>query len=224
MIYKKCIHIWRTRLNDELLNKFYLKFTYCTNKLGNTEITLADVENIFENNNIDSLKICKRAIKNIIRFKKVCIDFFNIHEENRSKLSIGLIKNLYESLTDDYFIKEFKDKEKNELIELIEEINNTEIDDSDALSVISYFICKFNRINYCNDERIEIILMNYLLLRRNFAPIIIFYTDIEEYYLALEQFNKNQDVSEMVKFLEEQAYKNWLKNYNVKMKKLKDFL
>jgi hypothetical protein len=39
-----------------------------------------------------------------------------------------------------------------------------------------------------------------------------------------EYFNANQEISKMVKFLDDQSYKTWIKNYNVKLKNLKDFL
>ena len=67
------------------------------------------------------------------------------------------------------------------------------------------------------------ILINYLLIGNNLPPIIIFYNDCEEYHLALEYFNSKQEIDKMVKFLDEQAYKTWIKDYNVKLKTLKDF-
>lgn len=67
-------------------------------------------------------------------------------------------------------------------------------------------------------------LINYLFIGNNLPPIVIFYNDIEDYYLALEYFKQTQEISPMVKFLEEQEYKTWLKNYNLKLKSLKEFL
>lgn len=66
--------------------------------------------------------------------------------------------------------------------------------------------------------------MNYLLIGNNFPPIVLFGNDREQYYLALEYFNETQEISKMVNFLEDQAYKTWIKDYNVKLKNLKDFL
>lgn len=60
--------------------------------------------------------------------------------------------------------------------------------------------------------RVGRILLNYLLVTNNLLPIVIFYDDREQYYLALEYFNETQEIDRMVGFLDEQAYKTWIKN------------
>ncbi len=109
---------------------------------------------------------------------------------------------------------------------LIEEINNVEITENNALKVISYFHCRFETIHpfAAGNGRIGRLLINYLLIGNSLPPIILFENDCEEYYLALEYFNSKQEIDKMFKFLDDQAYKTWVKDYNVKLKSLKDFL
>lgn len=66
-------------------------------------------------------------------------------------------------------------------------------------------------------------LINYFLVANNLPPIIIFYLDKEEYYLALDFFKNKQKIDKMMTFLDNEAYKTWVKDYNVKFKRLKYF-
>lgn len=109
---------------------------------------------------------------------------------------------------------------------LIEEINEVTINENNALKIVSYVHCWFETIHPFADGngRVGRMLINYLLIGNNIPPIIIFYDDREEYYSALENFNMKQEIGRMVDFLGDQSYKTWVKNYNVKVKSLKDFL
>ncbi|MBU3104377.1 hypothetical protein [Clostridium gasigenes] len=67
-------------------------------------------------------------------------------------------------------------------------------------------------------------MLNYILIGNKLPPIVLFYNDREQDYLALEYFNETQEISKMFILLEDQAYKTWLKDYNFKLKNLKEFL
>jgi len=118
-----------------------------------------------------------------------------------------------------------QDVEKN-LLSLIDEVNDVKITPKNALKVVSFFHCRFESIHPFADGngRVGRNLLNYILMSNNLPPIIIFEADKRKYYLALEDFNETQEISKMVEFLEEQAYKTWLKDYNLKLKNLKEFL
>lgn len=92
-------------------------------------------------------------------------------------------------------------------------------------NLISYN-CWFESIHPFADGngRVGRMLLNYLLIGSGLPPIVLFENDREEYYLALEYFNDCQEIDKMVDFLDRQAYKTWVKDYNVKHKNLKDYL
>lgn len=47
MLYNESIKIWRDGVNEDLINKFFPKFIYSSNKIENNEISFRDVEIIF---------------------------------------------------------------------------------------------------------------------------------------------------------------------------------
>ncbi len=251
MLYHEVVKAFREREEKDLLDRFFLKFTYSSNRIENNETRLRDVETVFKGEKVITFKGNKKTITEIENHKKLCQSILQLCKENNTKLSILLIKQFHYVLmkgcfTEELLLKgekpgEFKkgdyviglydvgvealDVEEN-LISLIQEINNVEITETNALKVVSYFHCWFEAIHPFADGngRIGRVLINYLLIANNLPPIVLFENDCEEYYLALEYFNSKQEINKMVKFLNEQAYKTWVKNYNVKLKSLKDFL
>ncbi|ERI95260.1 hypothetical protein HMPREF1982_00401 [Clostridiales bacterium oral taxon 876 str. F0540] len=89
------------------------------------------------------------------------------------------------------------------------------LNEDNALKVAGEFYCNMYSIL---GGRIARMLVNYVLIANNLPPIIFWYTDEEEHDRAL------QDTKEMIKFLDNQAYKTWIKDYNLKLKSLKEFL
>lgn len=251
MLYKEAIKVWRSGNIEELLNKFFFKFTYSSNKIENNETRLRDVETVFKGEKVTNFKGDKKTIKEIENHKEVCFSIIDLAKKNKNKISINLIKQMHYDLMKDCFSEEllckgerpgeFKkgdyvvglhdvgvspEEVEENLTSLIEEVNDIKINENNALKVISYFHCWFETIHPFADGngRVGRMLINYLLIGNNLAPIILFENDREEYYLALEYFNDKQEINKMVKFLDNQAYKTWVKNYNEKLKKLKDFL
>lgn len=251
MFYQECSKKWRTELDEELINRFFMKFTYCSSKIENYEITYRDVEAIFNEKNVIDFIGNKNIIKEIENHKQLFINLFQLVKENDTKLSINKIKYCYFSLVKGCFDDKLIIKDENlrkleredyvsgkynisinlfdiegKLGNLINEINDMQINDDNALQVASYFICSFEQSKTfkCWNGQIGRILLNYVLIRNNLAPIIIFESDKKEYYSSLEYYYKKQDISRMINFLDKQAYKTWIKNYNVRAKKLKEFL
>lgn len=251
MLYEEAIKVWRNGKTEELLNKFFLKFTYSSNKIENNETRLRDVQTVFKGEEVKDFKGNKKTIKEIENHKEISENILQLGKENNSKLSIDFIKQLHYDLMKGCFSEELLHKgekpgefkkgdyvvglrdvgvdpsevEEN-LISLIEEVNEIEINENNALKVVSYFHCWFETIHPFADGngRVGRMLLNYLLIGNNLPPIVLFEDDREEYYLALEYFNSKQEINKMVKFLDDQAYRTWIKDYNVKLKSLKDFL
>jgi len=251
MEYKESIKLWRAGISEELINKFFLKFTYSSNKIENNETRLRDVDTIFKGEKVTNFKGNKKTIIEIENHKNLCGKIFELAKINNSKLSIDLIKDFHKVLMKDCFTEnllikgekpgEFKkgdyivglhdvgvsplEVEEN-LNSLINEINDVKINDDNALKIVSYFHCWFESIHPFADGngRVGRMLLNYILIGNNLPPIVLFESDREVYYLALEYFNQTQEINKMVDFLEDQAYKTWIKDYNLKLKSLKEFL
>lgn len=213
MQYKLAVEEWRNGEIKELLNKFFSKFIYSTNKIIGVSTTFIEVDNAFKyysiNNEFPKNNRLNERVKNHI---KLCKSICTIIEENESKLSVGLVKYLNEELTRDCFAKEqsvIKEEIEPKLSGLFNEINELEINEHNALSAISYLCCKFQAIvPYGYDNGVVIrVLVNYLLIANNLPPIVFWENDIEEYYKALEYFNSTNQISKMISFLEDQAYK-----------------
>lgn len=249
MIYEECVKKWRKSKEKDVLDRFFQKFTYSSNKINNKETKLRDVENIF--NGID-INTSEKTIREIKNHKELCDFVSKLIKDNNSELSVELIKKFHyilmkgcfgeellmdgekpEEFRNNQYIEGIDDREEvcqlnveESLRVLVDEINAIQINEDNALRTVSYFVCCFHRIHpFCiGNRRIAGMIINYLLIKNDLPPIIVFYHDIEEYHQALEQFRNAQGDLKMEKFLSIQSYKTWLKNYNVRMKKLKDFL
>lgn len=241
MLYREVVNLWKNQKSMELISNFFLKFTYCSIKIDNEETRLRDVESIFKGEKVIGFRGDKKTIREIENHEKICESFSQISNENNAKLSIELIKRFHYILMKDCFTEELllKGERPGEfrrnantlelegnLNLLFKNINSIELNEDNILECISYFSCEFEKLHpfkYGNGILVRI-LINYLLIGNNFLPIIIFYNDKEKYYLALKHFNERQEIDKMVNFLDDQAYKTWVKNYNIKLKSLRDFL
>lgn len=54
-------------------------------------------------------------------------------------------------------------------------------------------------------------MLNYYLLIHDLPPVIIFDEDKETYYIALEVFDRTDELSGFIQFLKEQTVKTWKK-------------
>lgn len=241
-MYNDVVRTWRKGKTEDLLNGFFIKFTYSSNKIANIETRLRDVESIFSEERLSDFNgdtITQKEIENHKNFLK---NIFGLSKENNGKLSINLIKRFHFELMKGCYSEELLSKGEKpgefkrachaggleeSLGSLIKEINDVEINEDNALKVISYFYCCWLRKIHpfvFGDGRLGRVLFNYLLIVNNLPPIVIFYNNKEEHDLALEYFDQTNKLSQMVEFLEYQSYKTWEKDYNVKLKCLKDFL
>lgn len=89
-----------------------------------------------------------------------------------------------------------------ELCELLEERK-----DSNTLELAAVFHCLFESIHPFADGngRVGRWLLNYLLVSRNHPPVIIMNDNKEDYYLALEEFDRTEDPLPMYDFLKSQV-------------------
>ncbi|NMF06874.1 hypothetical protein ACUH7Y_00865 [Clostridium beijerinckii] len=132
--------------------------------------------------------------------------------------------NITYSDVEDVFAGDKADKEIEDYMDFCEgalkQDRAIEIKEDSALIRVSNFYCNFHNIL---DGKVSRALFNYILISNDLPPIIIFSNDKEEHDLSLEYFHKTKDISKMLNFLEKQAFKTWIKDYNVKIRSLKDY-
>ena len=130
MKYKEAINRWNSGKKHEFFNRFYPKFTFNSNKIENPETMWSDVESIFRGKEIVGFRGDEKTIKEIENHKKVCDSMLDLIKEHKSKLSIGLIKELHYDLANGCF--------KDELLARGERPGELKKADSDIISILRY--------------------------------------------------------------------------------------
>lgn len=253
MQYEKCIEEWKSRDRIKELNNFFWKFTYGSNRIENNNTHLRDVKDIFCSRPLDSKSDITYTTEQEIRnHKSLAKEIINSFADNTMKeISIEFIKELHSKLMKDCYddsrlskgerpgkfkihdyvvglhdIGASPENVEEELKSLLEEVNEVKITPKNALKIVAYFHCWFESIHPFADGngRVGRLLINYILLKNDLPPIVLYDRDRNLYYLTLEEFNETQDIMGMVKFLTIEAEKTWLIDYNKKYKKLDSFL
>lgn len=96
-----------------------------------------------------------------------------------------------------------------EMEELLEELQD--VDHQNALLAAAYFHAKFENIHPFADGngRTGRLLMNYFLLLHEHPPLIVHEQDRKAYYVALEAFDRRQEIEPLVSYLKQQLEKTW---------------
>lgn len=81
-----------------------------------------------------------------------------------------------------------------EMQELLEDINNTQINEKNILKAAAFLHCKMENIHPFADGngRTGRLLVNYFLMINNHPPMIIFNEDKKMYFTALRQWDSEQ--------------------------------
>lgn len=103
----------------------------------------------------------------------------------------------------------FPDEVDTLITELINEVNS--VDDGDILTRASYFHLVFENIHPFADGngRVGRVLMNYFLMLNNYPPAVIFNDDKQVYYMALDVYDRTEQISGFKQFLKEETQKTW---------------
>lgn len=236
MKYSEAVKVWNSGKKHEFPNRFYPKFTFNSNKIENPKTMWSDVESIFRGKEIIGFRGDEKTIKEIENHKKVCDSMLDLIKEHKSKLSIGLIKELHYDLANGCFKDEllsrgerpgeFKkghyvvgihdiglppSQVEERMKDIINEVNDVEINANNALKVVSYLHNCIEATHGFADfnGRLGRVLINYILISNDLPPIIVFEEDKRDYYSALEDFNESQEIYKMVSLLDFLAYKTW---------------
>jgi Fic family protein len=241
--YEKIVKMWRgfkIRSEADLaahLDSFRVLFAYNSNKIENGNTTYEDTYEVFEHDRVINYTGDTRTIVELKNQKRV---FLHILEAFGSRMPIdeafvrGLQFIITEGTYDESRLKrgehpgEYKkhhyvvgesetgaapETVKDELVELLNDLNSTSFEDDKLLMATAYLHAKFENIHPFSDGngRTGRILMNYFLIRNDHPPITIYDENRLRYYAALEAFHTAQDLCPLRELLEAQAVKTWEK-------------
>ena len=220
---------------DVYLENYRILFAYHSGKIENQEITYHDTREIFENGKIlDTSKQIRTIFE--IQNQKVCYELLKSKIISKEKITERLIKEIHLTLTSgtyderrfivngerpgeykkhDYVIGEQNagapfEEVSDAMKELIRELNEA-VDDEQLIVVVAYLHAVFENIHPFADGngRVGRILMNYYLMIHDYPPIIIYEEDRRLYYDCLNQFDKDEELLPLIKFLEYELEKTW---------------
>ena len=218
-----------------VLGEKAISLAYHSGKIENNAVTYADTREIFERDRVTKYTGDLRTLFEIRNAKDAFEEMLKAYDEGLS-LNKNLLLALHEQLTKNTYDQTrweagerpgtFKQNDyvvgidevgaapedaEIELDELLTEINS--YSGEEILKAAAYFHCKFENIHPFSDGngRAGRLTLNYFLLIRQHPPIIIHEEDRREYFQALEQWDRELDISLMLTFLKEQAIKTWQK-------------
>ena len=260
MNYADIIEFWKKQnitTENELsivLNSYCIDFAYHSGKIENDKITYYDTREIFNKNGVTSytgdlrtlyeIKNSKDAYEEILKAfgaKQIIDEAFlkrihklltkNTYDTRRYQLGErpGEYK-LHDYVTSREEVGALPEDVHEEMSELLSEL--IDIEEKHALTAAAYFHAKFENIHPFADGngRTGRLLMNYFLLIHNHPPIVIHEENRNEYYAALEQYDKGLNISALVTFFKKELELTWAKSITKKVEKqksacsLKDFL
>lgn len=232
--YECAVALWQQRNittdaeMSEALKAHSILFAYNSGKIENDNITYNDTMEIFEHDGVTGYTGDLRTLFEIRNARDAYELFLTAFNEKRpfdeafiKELQCCLTKNTYtkhklqsgerpgEYKRHDYVtgkdeVGAAPEDVHEELSELLDEL--TDIEDKNALTAAAYFHAKFENIYPFADGngRAGRLAMNYFLVIHNHPPIIIYEEDREEYYAALEAWDKDQQLDPFCDFLKHQ--------------------
>lgn len=221
---------------DLRLHNFRIPFAFHSGKIENDAITYHDACEVFENGRVQNYTGDTRTLFELEN-QKTCYDFLVTKMAAKEPLTLDLIKETHAILTaGTYDERRFLDLgerpgtfKKHDFVTGVEEVGSLPEDveqdmqdlldelaenaGKDVLKLASYFHLRFEHIHPFADGngRVGRTLMNYFLMTNNHPPIIIHEEDKAEYYTALEQYDKKEEMEPMYTFLLAQTCKTWEK-------------
>ena len=241
MDYKDIVDFWkRKRIRSvaelsAILDAYSINFAFHSGKIENDRITYYDTRDIFTKDGVSSYTGDLRTLFEIRNAKSAFEMILDAFEE-RLPITEDFVKQVQEALTvNTYDSRRYQLGERPgqykigdyvtgrnevgalsedvhaEMSELLEDISG--VDNADALIAAAYFHAKFENIHPFSDGngRTGRLLMNYFLLLHDHPPIIIHEEDRKAYYKALEQYDEQLELSQLVDFLILQTEKTWSK-------------
>ena len=223
---------------DNALEAFKVEFAYNSGKIENDKITYSDSREIFDSGRIVGYSGDTRAVFEQ-QNQKLCYEYLKHEIVKKTPISVELIKEVQKILTSGayderrYIVNEerpgeFKRKDyvvgkdeigaapqdvEPEMQDLVAEVQDYQ--GNKILTLTAYFHCKFESIHPFADGngRTGRTMMNYLLMIHDYPPVVIYNEDKPLYIECLNKFDTLGEIDAMVKFLEYQITKTWLKYF-----------
>lgn len=233
---------------DTALSNFRVLFAYNSGVIENSEITYHTTREIFENGKVINFTGDVRTIFEI-KNQKICYDWLCEKIIQQEPITPELIKKIHKTLTagtyderryslgerpgeykkHDYVIGNDQGALPEEVAQEIEELCDEMIDITDKgdniIKAAAYIHCKFENTHPFADGngRVGRTLMNYFLMINDHPPIVVRNETKEEYYLALEKYDKTGELSDFVSYIKKETIVTWQQPHQVK-KKLNEYI
>ncbi|MBM6807771.1 Fic family protein [Faecalicoccus pleomorphus] len=234
---------------DHLFYDFNILFAYHSGKIENDKITYHDTRDIFEQGSVKGYSGDLKTLMEI-QNQKICFDVLKSYILKKEPISIELLKRVHYLLTrgtyDEfrYTIRKERPGEfkKNDYVTGVNEVgSDPEEVASDVLSLLSeikdvsdenafiagvYFHARFENIHPFADGngRVGRTLMNYYFIIHGIAPIIVHNEYRQLYYKALEQYDENEDLEPLKRFIEFEQEKTWNRTKKPDRKGMEQFV
>ena len=221
---------------EAAINGKIISLAYHSAKIENNSVTFNDTREIFEHDSVIQYTGDLRTLFEIRNSKDAFFELLFAFERHLPldkkflcSLHFQLTKNTYDKIRWDagerpgFFKKHDYVVGRDEvgvssqdvdieMEELLDEINS--FSGSDIITAASYFHVKFENIHPFADGngRTGRLALNYFLLTHDYPPVIIHEQDRNEYFQALEKWDKQQELSPMLLFLKSQIIKTWQKS------------
>lgn len=216
-----------------LLNDYRVRFAYHSGRIENPAITYHDTRDVFEDGRVRAFSGDPRTLFEIQNLKE-CHELMLDCLEQRKELTEELLLLFHRTITQgtyderrwaagerpgtyklgDYVVGAGDvgarpDEVRDEIVSLITEVNGAKT--ADALTVAAYFHVVFENIHPFADGngRCGRELMNYLLLLRDYPPVIVFEDDRLAYFGAMEAWDAERDLEPMKTFLKVETIRTW---------------
>jgi Fic family protein len=210
----------------EIYDNFVISFTYNTTSIEGNTIPLNDVKKILSE---DKIILKNKTLREIYDLRNTKNTFFSIID-SKKPISVDFIINIHKQLVKDvddragfrkHDVRVFKSRfdsapyfriEK-EMQELINWYKVNKKLNPFVLAII--FHHNFEKIHPFADGngRTGRLLMNYILIKNNYPPIIITKKNREIYLDALESADKSENYSKLLQFLLEEYKKGYWENF-----------
>lgn len=210
----------------DIFDNFVISFTYNTTSIEGNTIPLKDVRKILLD---EKIQLKNKTLREIYDLRNTRDAFFSIVNSKKS-LTIDFIIDLHKQLVKDidnrigfrkHDVRVIKsrfdsapyfriDKEMQELLKWYK--GNKKLN---PFTLATIFHHRFEKIHPFSDGngRTGRLLMNYILIKNNYPPIIITGKNRENYLLALESADKSDNYSKLLAFLLEEYKQGYWDNF-----------
>lgn len=228
---------------EAILSNFRILFAYHSGAIENEEITYHTTREIFENGKVVNFTGDIRTIFEI-KNQKLCYEWMREKIVQKEPITSQLIKEIHRHLTEgtyderryergerpgeykkhDYVVGNdqgaLPEEVAMEVEELCDEMQDIPNSGENIVKAAAYLHCKFENIHPFADGngRVGRTLMNYFLLINENPPIIVRSDTKDNYYKALELYDKTGEILEFVNYIKSETIKTWEKPKQIKRK------